>query len=429
MKYYSTRDALHRADYSLKEAAFAGLAPDGGLFMPEFVPSVDLNEVKRLAALSYADLACYLADLFFAGDVPAEAMHAAIKRAYDFSCPLRQLGNKLSVLELFHGPTFAFKDFGARFMGAMLGLLNDGREALTVLTATSGDTGSAVAAGFFDVPGIDVVVLFPEGQVSPLQESQMTTLGHNIHPMRVRGCFDDCQALVKAAFNDKELRKSHNITSANSINILRWIPQSFYYFFAWAQWVGNGGKGEPDIVVPSGNYGNITAGMLAAAMGLPVRRFIAASNANSVIPEFLKSGEYRPRPSVRTVANAMDVGAPSNYERMMALYGNYENLIRNVVGFSYSDEQIINGIKQINDLFGFISDPHAATAFLAARDSDAEGFYLATAHCAKFGEVIHRALGKYPDLPEKLEEILKKKRECITIDNSLDELVKNLPCC
>lgn len=427
MKYYSTRDALKRADYSLKEAAFAGLAPDGGLFMPESVPSADLNEIKRLASLSYADMACYLADLFFAGDVQAEAMHAAIHRAYDFACPLREIDDKLSVLELFHGPTFAFKDFGARFMGAMLGLLNDGREALTVLTATSGDTGSAVAAGFYGVPGIDVVVLFPEGQVSPLQESQMTTLGKNIHPMRVRGCFDDCQALVKAAFNDKELRKSHNITSANSINILRWIPQSFYYFYAWAQWVDNGGKGDPDIVVPSGNYGNITAGMLAAAMGLPVRRFIAASNANSVIPEFLKSGEYRPRPSVRTVANAMDVGAPSNYERMMALYGSYEALIKNVEGFSYSDEQIIDGIKQIDNRFGFISDPHAATAFLAGQDGNAEGFYLATAHCAKFGEVIYRALGKYPDLPDKLAEVLKKERKCITIDNELDALVKNLP--
>lgn len=427
MKYYSTRDALKRADSSLKEAAFAGLAPDGGLYMPEFIPSVDLDEVRRLASLSYAEMSCYLADLFFADDVPPDLMHSAVRHAYDFACPLRKLDDKLSVLELFHGPTLAFKDFGARFMGAMMGLLNDGKESLTVLAATSGDTGSAVAAGFYEIPGIDVAVLYPEGQISPLQECQITTLGGNIHPICVKGCFDDCQALVKAVFNHHELRKKHNVTSANSINILRWIPQSFYYFYAWAQWVRDGGEGEPDIVVPSGNYGNVTAGMLAAAMGLPVRRFIVASNANSVIPEFLKSGEYRPGPSVRTVANAMDVGAPSNFERMMCLYGDYESLVKNVEGYSYSDEQIISGIREIKEKYGFISDPHSATAFLASRDSNADGFYLATAHSAKFGEVICRALGSEPEMPERLAGVLHREKEFITIGNSLEELANKLP--
>lgn len=424
MRYFSTRDASKSAMFSLKEAAFAGLAPDGGLFLPERIPQADMDKVCSLAAKSYADLALYLAGLFFGEDIPGEQLEAMVRRAYDFPCPLRPLDGKISVLELFHGPTFAFKDFGARFMGGMLGLLNDSAEPLTVLTATSGDTGSAVAAGFLGVKGVEVVVLYPEGKVSPLQESQMTTLGGNIHPVRVRGCFDDCQALVKAVFNDAGFRKTHNVTSANSINILRWIPQSFYYFYAWAQWKNNGGEGAPDIVVPSGNYGNITAGMLAAAMGMPVRRFIAAANANSVIPEFLESGIYSPRPSVRTVANAMDVGAPSNYERMMCLYGDYENLVKHVEGYWYPDSRILEGIRAIRDEFGFISDPHAATGFLAARESGARGFYLATAHCAKFGSVIKDAIGIEPELPEGLKTAMLKEKIFTAMDNSLAELEK-----
>ena len=423
MKYYSTRDAAGQKKYSLREAAFSGLAPDGGLFMPERIPHADMDEVLRLSAISYSALATYLAGLFFGDDVPGEKLRAMVEKAYDFPCPLTRLDPDISVLELYHGPTFAFKDFGARFMGGMLGILSgDSATRLTVLTATSGDTGSAVAAGFLGVSGVDVVVLYPDGKVSPLQEAQMTTLGRNIHPVRVDGCFDDCQALVKAAFSDAEFRKGHNITSANSINILRWVPQSFYYFHAWAQWKMQGGEGAPDIVVPSGNYGNITAGMLAAAMGMPVRRFICASNANSVIPEFLESGIYRPRPSVRTVANAMDVGAPSNYERMMRLYGDYENLRRHVEGYAWSDAEILEAIRAIEAAHGFISDPHAATGWLAARAGGAKGFYLATAHCAKFGSVIREALGREPELPAALEETLKRSREFTSMGNSVDEL-------
>lgn len=416
MRYYSTRDPERKSFHSLRDAAFKGLAPDGGLFMPETIPSVDLDEVMRLSERSYSDLALYLARLFFAEDVPDADLEAMVRRAYDFPCPLRRLDGNLSVLELFHGPTLAFKDFGARFMGGMLGLLRDSDKPLTVLTATSGDTGSAVAAGFLGVPGVDVVVLYPEGKVSPLQESQMTTLGRNIRPVRVRGSFDDCQALVKAVFNDAGFRRRHEVTSANSINILRWIPQSFYYFYAWAQWKRAGGVGEPDIVVPSGNYGNLTAGMLAAAMGMPVRRFVAAANANSVIPEFLQTGEYRPRPSVRTVANAMDVGAPSNYERMMCLYGDFDNLKRHLEGSWYSDGQILAAIRDIRDQYGFISDPHAATGWLAARDSGARGFYLATAHCAKFGGVIVSALGEEPSLPLALADALRRKKSFTTME-------------
>lgn len=422
MRYYSTRDASRNAAYSLKEAAFAGLAPDGGLFMPEIIPAANPAEILRLSAVSYQELACYLTGLFFKNDIAPEAIRPMIGRAYDFDCPLRPLDADLSVLELFHGPTYAFKDFGARFMGEMLGLLSEEGEHLTVLTATSGDTGSAVAAGFYGVPGVDVVILYPSGKVSPLQECQMTSLGQNIHPVCVNGCFDDCQALVKAVFNDSSFRAGHNVTSANSINVLRWIPQSFYYFYAWALWKRAGGEGKPDIVVPSGNYGNITAGMLAAAMGLPVARFVAGANSNSVIPEFLLSGEYRPRPSVQTVANAMDVGAPSNYERMMCLYGDHAELVKHLEGYSYSDDEIKEAIRTIHSEYGFISDPHAAVGFLAARESGARGFYLATAHCAKFGEVIRDALGISPELPEGLALAMDKEKKYTTMENDLEAL-------
>ncbi len=432
MKYYSTRDAERKAAYSLKEAAFRGLAPDGGLFMPEFIPQADMEKVRSLAAVSYADMAIYLASLFFGDDVPADRLEAMIRKAYDFDCPLHTLEDGKDVLELFHGPTFAFKDFGARFMGGMLGLLNDGSEDLTVLTATSGDTGSAVAAGFHNVPGIKVVVLYPEGKVSPLQESQMTTLGGNINPVCVRGCFDDCQALVKAVFNDVAFRADHYVTSANSINVLRWIPQSFYYFYAWAQWTLRHPGQSPDIVVPSGNYGNITAGMLASMMGMPVRRFVCASNANDVVPEYLSTGVYVPRPSVRTVANAMDVGAPSNYERMMCLYGNdFAVLKASLEGFAYSDDQIKAAIADIYARYGYVSDPHAAVGFLAYEASKAEGFYLATAHAAKFGEVIRDAFAQNaPEvsvdeilaIPEGLAKAMAKEKVYTMMDNDVNQL-------
>lgn len=423
MKYFSTRDTDRKQAFSLKEAAFLGLAPDGGLFMPERIPEASLREVIRLSDISYADMACYLAGLFFGDDTDPQALEAMVRKAYGFGCPLSTLDDHTHVLELFHGPTFAFKDFGARFMGGMLGTLGGGEQHLTVLTATSGDTGSAVAAGFHNVPGIDVVVLYPQGKVSPLQEAQMTTLGANIHPVCVRGSFDDCQALVKAVFSDSGFRRGHYVTSANSINILRWIPQSFYYFHAWAQWRKLSGREDPDIVVPSGNYGDLTAGMLAARMGMPVRRFIAGSNANDVIPAFLKSGVYSPRPSVRTVANAMDVGAPSNYERMMCLYGNdYDQLIQQVEGFSYSDAEILSAIRGIYDAYGYVSDPHAAIGYLAYRESEADGFYLATAHSAKFGEIIHDALGRSFTMPEELESVLSRKKEFTVMDNDLPAL-------
>lgn len=424
MRYFSTRDKDRERPFALKDAAFLGLAPDGGLFIPESIPQVDLAEVEALAGESYSAMAAYLAQKIFPQAVSHDELTAMLDKAYDFECPLVKMEGNIYNLQLFHGPTYAFKDFGARFMGGMLGLLNKGTDDLIVLTATSGDTGSAVANGFYDVPGIKVVVLYPEGKVSNLQESQMTTLGKNINPIRVKGNFDDCQALVKAIFNDGEFRKSVKVTSANSINLLRWVPQSFYYFYAWCAWKKATGKTAPDIVVPSGNYGNITAGMLAQKMGMPVRRWVAASNANDVVPEFLRTGEYKPRSSVQTIANAMDVGAPSNYERMMYLYeDDYARLTSEVSGFSCSDADIKEGIRDIyNRCGGYISDPHSAVAYNAARHYDIDGFYLSTAHAAKFGEVIGPVLGVSPDIPQGLRTAMQKQKAFTTMNNSIDEL-------
>ena len=423
MKYYSTRDKGRLAPHALKDAAFMGLAPDGGLFVPERIPAVDMAAVESAAAESYADMACYLAGLFFGEDVPQADLEAMVRRAYNFDCPLVRVGEGKYTLELFHGPTFAFKDFGARFMGGMLGLLNQSADDLVVLTATSGDTGSAVAAGFYNVPGIKVVVLYPNGKVSDLQESQMTTLGGNISPVRVNGNFDDCQALVKKVFADSDFRTDVNVTSANSINILRWIPQSFYYFYGWCQWKKATGAELPTIVVPSGNYGNITAGMLAHAMGLPVKGFIAGSNANDVVPEYLRSGVYSPRESVRTIANAMDVGAPSNFERMMYLYGeDFGRLTSELSGFSNTDAEIRYGIREMYELYGYVSDPHSAVGYNASKAYGIEGFWLSTAHQAKFREVIKDTLGREFPIPEGLQIAMRKQKHFHPMDVDVDAL-------
>ena len=427
MRFFSTRDTKkEKTFFSLKEAAIKGLAPDGGLFMPEYIPQVDMKIVEELYKKSYAELALYLAGLFFGDDVEPQKLEEAVKSAYDFPIHLNSLGENVNTLELFHGPTFAFKDFGARFMGQMMGILNDSDEVI-VLTATSGDTGSAVANGFYNVKGVKVVVLYPADKISPLQEAQMTTLHENILPLKVSGTFDDCQRMVKSMFANENLRKEINITSANSINILRWIPQAFYYFYGWCAWKELTGKEAPEVVVPSGNYGNLTAGMLARKMGLPIKGFVAASNANDVIPEFLKSAEYNPRASVQTVANAMDVGAPSNYERMMSLCNEQiDELQKEVRGFSASDEKIMATIKEVEDKYNYLSCPHSAVGYAATKELGTEGFWLSTAHAAKFGEVTERATGKKPELPESMKKMLSKERVFTEIAASDEELKKYL---
>ena len=409
MNFYSTRDRERKQACTLREAAMMGLAPDGGLFVPERIPQADLDEAERLAGESYAALAGYLAGLFFGDDLDTEALRRELATLYDYPVPLRRVGRGRYTLELFHGPTCAFKDFGAGFMGRAVGLLGAAGERLVILTATSGDTGSAVAHGFYNVPGVDVVVLYPEGKISRLQECQMTALGGNIHPLRVAGTFDDCQRLVKELFADESFRRRRRVTSANSINLLRWIPQAFYYFYGYFSWRRETGGDLPTIVVPSGNFGNLAAGMLAQRMGLPVGGFVAASNLNDVVPEFLRTGVYRLRPSVQTPASAMDVGAPSNFERMLWLCGgDPERLRSELEGFRCDNAGIRRTIDELYERYGYFSDPHSAVGYAASMAVGKPGFYLSTAHPAKFGEVIASVTGSRVPLPDRLSVLTQR---------------------
>ena len=466
MRFYSTREKNPAARlFSLKEAAVMGLAPDGGLFMPERIPQVDMKRIEELSSRSFPEMAAYLASLFF-DEFSESQLLEVCRAAFDFPIPLKCVSaeSALYTLELFHGPTFAFKDVGARFMGQMLGRLADKEKRINVLVATSGDTGSAVAQGFWGVEGVDVTILFPKGKVSPFQESQMTTLGKNIHPVAVEGCFDDCQRMVKELLGDKEFSARHSLTSANSINILRWIPQSFYYFWGYCQWMRATGQPlsaaqsqaaahhpqaaqpaspvGPVVVVPSGNYGNIAAGMLAKKMGLPIRSFIAVSNANDTFPRLLSSGVYEPHTTIPTIANAMDVSAPSNYERIMNLYSAPESapisapvsapksaaesaleaLRKEVLGFSCSDTLIKAGIAEQYSKYGYLACPHSSTGYLLASQARIEGFWLSTAHYAKFINVISDALGKEMPLIEPFATISRQKGESITIEAQTDQL-------
>ena len=495
MRFYSTREKNPAARlFSLKEAAVMGLAPDGGLFMPERIPQVDMKRIEELSSRSFPEMAAYLASLFF-DEFSESQLLEVCRAAFDFPIPLKCVSaeSALYTLELFHGPTFAFKDVGARFMGQMLGRLADKEKRINVLVATSGDTGSAVAQGFWGVEGVDVTILFPKGKVSPFQESQMTTLGKNIHPVAVEGCFDDCQRMVKELLGDKEFSARHSLTSANSINILRWIPQSFYYFWGYCQWMRATSQSlstaqsqaaqsqaaaqqplvaahqpqtaqpqaaqsqaaaqqplalqpaspvGPVVVVPSGNYGNIAAGMLAKKMGLPIRSFIAVSNANDTFPRLLSSGVYEPHTTIPTIANAMDVSAPSNYERIMNLYSAAESapisapvsapksaaesaleaLRKEVLGFSCSDTLIKAGIAEQYRKYGYLACPHSSTGYLLASQARIEGFWLSTAHYAKFINVISDALGKEMPLIEPFATISRQKGESITIEAQTDQL-------
>lgn len=407
MRYYGTRDKSKF--YSLKEVALSGLAPCGGLYMPERIPQVDMNEVERLAQISFADMAYYVADLIFGEDMDPTTLRDIVFDAYSFDVPLARLGDSgISTLELFHGPTLAFKDFGARFMSRMLAALSADQRNI-ILTATSGDTGSAVADGFFGVEGVDVYILYPRGKVSDFQERQMTTLGGNIHPFSVSGSFDDCQAMVKEVFAQREFCRQHNITSANSISILRWVPQCFYYFWAYCSWRRGGGSGCCDVVVPSGNFGNITAAIFAYRMGLPVSRFIAATNLNDTIVRYLSDGVYSPRASVVTCANAMDVGDPSNYERLIELMDARE-LSEKFFASSYCDSQILDAMGEIYAQYGYISDPHSAVGYLAYKEFSADGFYVSTAHNSKFAEVVDRALGVEVQIPSTHSHIMRREK-------------------
>ena len=466
MKWVSSRGKSPAI--SFVDALFAGTAPDGGLYMPERLDPLPPGTLESLEGADIVEIGTRIGSHLLRDEITPEALRPLIADALDFPIPLKTITDRVSVLELFHGPTMAFKDVGARVQARLLHHFTDGTP-LTILVATSGDTGSAVAQAFHRVPDTRVVVLYPEGQVSDVQEAQMASLGDNVTALAMRGTFDDCQRLVKQAFADDDLRRHVWLTPANSINLGRLLPQVFYYFVVAAGPVRRGapiagppqsgpftagpdgpyiaappagsvlstsaslvephGSGEsgvskepPIVSVPSGNFGNLTAGLIAKRIGLPVRQFVAATNVNDAVPEYLHSGRYEPRPSIRTVANAMDVGAPSNLERMQALYdGNLDALRRDVVGFAYDDARIVAEIGDVYRRHGYLLDPHSAIAWLALQDvlatePSARGVFVATAHPAKFREVVEPAIGKAVPLPPALEEAIARPRHAISMN-------------
>lgn len=407
MKYYSTNH--NSLDVSLAEAVVKGLAPDRGLYMPERIERLPREFFDNIDKMSFHEIACRVARAFFGEDIPGEDLDAIVCDTLSFPTLVVEVESGIYSLELFHGPTLAFKDVGARFMARLLQYFikrGDDRRNVHVLVATSGDTGSAVANGFLGVDGINVHVLYPKGKVSPIQECQFTTLGRNITAIEVDGVFDDCQRLVKSAFLDGELNERLLLTSANSINVARFLPQAFYYFNAYAQLKKAGMADNLVVCVPSGNFGNITAGLIAHRMGLPIKRFIAANNANDVFFKYLQNGEYEPRPSIATIANAMDVGDPSNFARILDLYGNDHARITSLIsGTTYSDGLIAKTMEECFKDTGYILDPHGAVGYRALKQSlrpGETGVFLETAHPAKFKDTVEAHIGCEVEIPSRL---------------------------
>jgi len=444
MHLYSTKNRDLQVD--LKEAVFRGLPEDNGLYMPNEIPRLPDSFFAQLPELSMPEIGFAVCEALFQGAIPAADLHHIIDEAINFPAPLVYLNPRQSVLELFHGPSLAFKDFGARFMAQLMSYFNRGEDQeLTILVATSGDTGGAVAAGFYQTPGIRVVILYPSGKVSPLQEKQLTTLGHNITALEIEGTFDDCQALVKQAFLDQELRGKLRISSANSINISRLIPQSFYYFEAYKQLPK---EGDPVVfAIPSGNFGNLTAGLLAYQMGLPVHQFIAATNANDVVPAYLQAGTYHPRPSVPTLSNAMDVGNPSNFARMVDLFavakgkgidtdkGIWEGMKNKISGYAYTDEATEKAVVAVKEKYDYTIDPHGAIGYLALEayqkaNPHTRGIILETAHPAKFKEDMDRILGHEIEVPARLQALSNRTKTATLLQKDyagfLNWIEKNL---
>ena len=428
MKYYSTNQRAPLA--SLEEAVVKGLADDKGLYMPQHINKLDGNTISRLKDKSFHEIAYIVARAFFGDDIEADTLMAIVTETLSFDTPLVPVKDNMYSLELFHGPTLAFKDVGGRFMARLLGyfIKKEGLSRVNVLVATSGDTGSAVANGFLGVPGIHVYVLYPKGKVSPIQECQFTTLGQNITALEIDGTFDDCQALVKTAFMDKELNNHMRLTSANSINVARFLPQSFYYFNAYAQLDRLDKANEVVISVPSGNFGNITAGLFAYWMGLPIKRFIAANNRNDVFLEYLNTGIYTPRPSVATIANAMDVGAPSNFARILDLFGENGNphkaICQIISGYRYTDEQIASTMRKTYEETGYVLDPHGACGFQGLVDyllsPNETGVFLETAHPAKFKSVVDRILSTDIEIPDKLKAFMRGEKQSVALKKDFD---------
>ncbi len=425
MRFYSTNHP--QKIVSLHEVVLKGLPEDNGLYMPAEIKPLSKAFLADIGKYKFSEVGFEVARTLLDGAIPEHITYMLVEKALNFDAPLIKIGAYTHVLELFHGPTLAFKDFGARFMAQLMAYLIRGdQQTLTILVATSGDTGGAVAHGFYQTPGIEVVILYPSGKVSDLQEKQLTTLGHNITALEIDGTFDDCQALVKQAFLDTDIQQQLRLTSANSINLARLIPQSFYYFRAFQQ------LANPTLPlvfsVPSGNFGNLTAGILAKRMGLPIARFIAATNVNDVVPEYLKTGIFHPKPSKTTISNAMDVGHPSNFARMLDLYNSsVKNMRKHIVGYAFTDTQTCDAIKDIHDDSTYMMDPHGAVAYLALQDYKAKldnqainGIIMETAHPSKFRHVLQPLLGKEISLPERLAELADREKVSIKMGKEFD---------
>ena len=431
MNYYSTNGNAPIAD--LHKAVVKGLAEDRGLYMPERINKLPQEFFDNIEKMSFQEIAYTVASAFFGEDVDPDALHDIVYDTLSFDCPVVQVKGNIYTLELFHGPTLAFKDVGARFMARLLQYFirqEQGNQQVNVLVATSGDTGSAVANGFLGVDGIHVYVLYPKGKVSPIQECQFTTLGKNITAIEVDGVFDDCQALVKNAFMDAELNQHMKLTSANSINVARFLPQAFYYFNAYARMKAQGRADNLVMCVPSGNFGNICAALFGHQMGLPIQRFIAANNANDIFYKYLQTGKYEPKPSKQTLANAMDVGDPSNFARIYDLYGkSHEKITSLISGATYSDEQIRETMRACYEDTKYILDPHGACGYQALVDglkADEVGVFCETAHPAKFKEKVDEILSIDVEIPERLANFMKGQKQSVAMTKDFTDFKQYL---
>ena len=421
MQYYSLNKQSPAVDF--KEATIRGQAPDKGLYFPEHIPVFDPSFFDDMEKMADEEIAFHVILPYVGKTIPEGELRRIIKETINFPIPLVKLTDKIFSLELFHGPTLAFKDVGARFMSRCLGFFSRGRsQRVIVLVATSGDTGGAVANGFYEVDGVDVVILYPSGKVSLVQEKQLTTLGKNIHALEINGNFDDCQQLVKQAFADPLLNEKLFLTSANSINVARWLPQQFYYFFAWKQWAGK--KDPPVISVPSGNFGNLCAAMLAHVSGLPVKHFIAACNANNVVAEFLDTGKYQPKKAIATLSNAMDVGDPSNFIRILEIFDHkLPELKKKLSAYSIGDDETLETIRDIYARHHYLLDPHGAVGFLSlekylSANPDTGGFFVETAHPVKFYDVVASVTGDKVPIPPRVEKIIRKEKHAVQLGNN-----------
>lgn len=446
MKYFSTNKQSPIVDF--KEATIKGQAPDKGLYFPEFIPQLDNSLISDIETISNGEIAFKVIKPFVGNTIPDERLFEIVSETVNFKIPLVQVNEKIASLELFHGPTLAFKDIGARFMSRCLGHfmgqnVDAGRNAesglkrnkVTVLVATSGDTGGAVANGFYDVDGVDVVILYPSGKVSPVQEKQLTTLGKNIRALEVQGTFDDCQSMVKQAFTDKDINDQLFLTSANSINIARWLPQQFYYFFAYKQWISSplGVGGNPPVIsVPSGNFGNICAGILAMQSGLPVKHFIAACNVNDIVSDYLSTQQLKTKDAVPTLSNAMDVGNPSNLVRILEIFQHqFPELKSKLSSCTITDKETLETIGTVYQKENYMLDPHGAVGYLSLKryletHQDVKGIFLETAHPVKFPEAVESVIGTSIAIPDEVKSIMKAEKQSELLNNDYKDFKEYL---